>query len=76
MIYKIIPASLLFVFSFFLIHSFISKSENKNAIAIEKTTNPNLDDANVEMVYNHLHSNQYALPKLESFAKALKGYYE
>lgn len=75
MIYKIIPASLFFVFSFFSINSFISKSENKNAIAIEKTINPNLDDANVEMVYNHLHSNQYALPKLESFAKALKGYY-
>ena len=27
------------------------------------------------MVYNNLHSNKFALPKLESFAEALKGYY-
>lgn len=75
MIYKIFTASLLFIFSFFSIHSFISKPEKKIVLAIEKTINPNLADANVEMVYNHLHSDKYTLPKLESFAKALKGYY-
>jgi hypothetical protein len=32
-------------------------------------------ESNEEAVYNSLHSNQFALPKLESFTEALKGFY-
>ena len=32
-------------------------------------------ETKIEIAYNNLHSDKFALPKLESFAIALKGYY-
>jgi hypothetical protein len=74
MIYSILPALLFSLFSFSSSKTFISDSKNSNPVEIVKEVKPNLDST-VEMVYNNLHSNQYVLPKLESFSKALKGYY-
>lgn len=74
MIYSILPALLFSLFSFSSSKTFISDSKNSNPVEIVKEVKPNLDTT-VEMVYNNLHANQYVLPKLESFSKALKGYY-
>ncbi|WP_348813394.1 murein L,D-transpeptidase catalytic domain family protein [Flavobacterium maritimum] len=74
MIYSILPTLLFSLFSFSSSKTFISDSKNSNPVEIVKEVKPNLDST-VEMVYNNLHSNQYVLPKLESFSKALKGYY-
>jgi hypothetical protein len=49
------------------------KTENKTEVA---KTKKNTSESNAEVVYNNLNSNQFALPKLESFTKALKGFVE
>jgi hypothetical protein len=74
MIYNILPILLFSLFSFSSSKTFISNSKIDNPNEIVKEVKPNLDST-VETVYGNLHSNQYGLPKLESFSKALKGYY-
>src|SRR3970040_1283293 len=74
MIYKICPAVLLLILSFSPSKLFFSEAKNvKKAeiAAVIKTTSEN----NEETIYNSLNSNQFALPKLESFTEALKGFY-
>lgn len=73
MIYKIFPALFLMIVSISTSNLFFSDtSEKKIEVAkVIKTTS----ESNEEAVYNSLHSNQFALPKLESFTEALKGFY-
>ena len=74
MIYKLFPIVLFFLFSFIS-----SEAISPNPKNIQKSTvvslMPTRLDSKTEMVYNALKSNQFALPNLESFAKALKGFY-
>lgn len=74
MMYKLFSAVLFMLFSFSpsKINSSVKENNNKSAkyAAVEKT-----NVINVEAVYNNLHSNAFEMPKLESFAEALKGFY-
>ena len=74
MIYTILPAVLLMLAS--LSPSKISFSELKNVkpIVYSKVLETSVE-SKIEIAYNNLHSDKFALPKLESFAVALKGYY-
>ena len=74
MFYTIIP-TILFVFTS-LIPNNTTSSETKilKPIVYAKTIESNVE-AKIESAYNNLHSAKIALPKLESFAVALKGYY-
>lgn len=74
MTYKIFPAVL------FLLFSFYSSKSNSTVVVIPQkpevasVIKPS-SDSNIEIVYNSLKSNHYALPNLESFKEALKGFY-
>lgn len=74
MIYKIFPAVLFFLFSFSPSKVFLSELKNNNLL-VSKAVPVSSIDNNVEMVYNNLHANNFALPKEESFTQALKGFY-
>ena len=72
MIYKFCPAVLLLILSFSPSKLFFSETKNVKEIAkVIKTSS----ETNEEVIYNSLNSNQLALPKLESFTEALKGFY-
>lgn len=72
MIYKFCPAVLLLILSFSPSNLFFSETKNVKEIAnVVKTSS----ETNEEAIYNSLNSNQFALPKLESFTEALKGFY-
>lgn len=74
MIYKLFPIVLFFLFS-------INPSEviSPNPKNIQKSTvvslTPQSLDSKTEDIYNSLKSGKFALPNLESFTKALKGFY-
>ena len=74
MMYKTYPALLLLIFSFSPIKLLFSETNNLNEIEIAKVIKTS-SEMNVKTVYNSLNSNQFALPKLESFTEALKGFY-
>jgi hypothetical protein len=74
MIYKVFPAVLFFLFSFSSSKIFYPELKNNNLI-VSKTVPVSSMDNNIEMVYNNLHANNFALPKEESFIQALKGFY-
>ena len=74
MVYKIFPAVLFLLFSFSTSKPNISEPKIIKPVIYAKVVATSLD-AKVEMVYNKLHSNKFELPKLESFAEALKGFY-
>ena len=74
MIYKIFPAVLLFLFSFHPSKTNLTNIANSQKSKLAVVT-PVGFDSKTEAVYNALKSNQFALPNLESFAKALKGFY-
>lgn len=74
MIYKIFPAVLFFLFSFSPSKVFYPELKNNNLL-VSKAVPVSSIDNNVEMVYNNLHANNFALPKEESFTQALKGFY-
>ena len=74
MIYMIFPAVLFFLFSFSPSKVFHSELKNNNLL-VSKAVPVSSIDNNVEMVYNNLHANNFALPKEESFTQALKGFY-
>lgn len=72
MIYKFCPAVLLLILSFSPGNLFFSETKNVKEIAkVIKTSS----ETNEEAIYNSLNSNQFALPQLESFKEALKGFY-
>ncbi len=74
MIYKIFPVSLFLLFSVFY-----SKTNFTNPVKSEKkevtTVSVPSSDSNIVTIYNNLNSNHFALPNLESFKEALKGFY-
>jgi hypothetical protein len=65
---------LFFLFSFSSSKIFYPELKNNNLI-VSKTVPVSSMDNNIEMVYNNLHANNFALPKEESFIQALKGFY-
>ncbi|MFV5691505.1 murein L,D-transpeptidase catalytic domain family protein [Flavobacterium sp. LT1R49] len=74
MIYKIFPAILFMLLSFSPSKASFSESKTVKSVVYAKTVKSSVE-ANIEMAYNNLHSNEFLLPKLESFSEALKGYY-
>lgn len=72
--YKIFPVIFSLIFSFHLSERFFHGTKGNETTKVANVMKPDVDP-NVETVYNSLHSNQFAMPKLESFAKALKGFY-
>lgn len=70
MIYKILPV-LMFFFSSFSVNETKPTKPNKVMAANTEST----FTTKAEKIYNSLHSNNLALPKMESFTKALKGFY-
>jgi hypothetical protein len=76
MIYKILPI-LVFVLSSFNTNKIKTTRNTKFPISTlkSKTTNRTFEDQ-VILIYSNLQSNNLALPKLESFKKAMKGFYE
>ncbi|SHG09763.1 L,D-transpeptidase catalytic domain [Flavobacterium segetis] len=74
MVYTIIPTILFFFFSTFS----NPKITTETKIPILAVYANNLEtsmEARIENAYNNLHSTKFELPRLESFAEALKGYY-
>jgi hypothetical protein len=74
MIYKVLPVLVFFLSSF----NSNEIKQPKNAthpIATSKIKKINFEDE-VVRIYNNLNNNHLAIPKLESFKKALKGFYE
>ena len=63
-----------------LVFFFATFSSDKVAIPSKTTSSINTKTATnseeIEKVFNNLHPNAFALPKLESFQKAMVGYYE
>jgi hypothetical protein len=74
MIYKIFPAVLFMLVSFTSSKENVSEPKNNKPVVSVRTESSNSDD-DVETVYHKLQSNAYSMPKLESFTKALKGFY-
>jgi hypothetical protein len=74
MIYNIFPAILFMLLSFAPSKQSFSKPEAVTSVVYAKTVESSVE-AKIEMAYNNLHSNEFVLPKLESFSEALKGYY-
>lgn len=73
--YKIFPILIFLVFFISpnqILYSGISKNDKKP----EKSVVNTFETTSEEVVYNNLNANQYALPKLELFTEALKGFYK
>lgn len=71
MVYKIFPVLLFFLMSF---NTNSVKTIDPPKLIAEKTESS--FEMKVEQLYNKLHSKNLALPKLESFSKAMEGYYQ
>jgi hypothetical protein len=71
MTYKFFPI-LVFIFSTFSSNKIETPSKFPSSL-ISKTENFSTE---INDVYNHLNHNNFALPKLESFQKAMQGFYE
>jgi hypothetical protein len=74
MIYNLFPTILFVLFSFSTSKTNLSESSDVKPVVYAKTVESSVE-AKIELAYNNLHSDKFALPKLESFAEALKGYY-
>jgi hypothetical protein len=74
MIYKLFLSSVLLFFSFDSSEMEMKASQFNGDKIIASVVKSNID-ANVEMVYKALDANEFELPKQESFAEALKGFY-
>ena len=74
MIYKIFPAAIFILFSIYIAETNFTKPVKSHKKEIGSVIIPSAD-YNIESIYNHLNSNQFELPNLESFKEALKGYY-
>ena len=76
MIYKVLPVLVFFLSSFNSNDIKITRNASLPiSILKSKTTNRTFEDE-VVLIYSNLHKNNLAIPKLESFKKALKGFYE
>ena len=74
MIYKTFPAIFFLFFSLYSNEKNLTYSQNSNKPAVAVVVKPTFE-SNVEMMYKSMNTNQFALPNLESFKEALKGYY-
>ena len=74
MIYNMFPTIFSLLVSFAPIKKNVPEPKTSAPIIYSEVVKTSLDD-NITMAYNNLHSNKFALPKLESFTEALKGYY-
>ena len=74
MIYTIFPTIFFMFVSLSPSKINVSESHNVKPVIYSKTIKTS-DETKIEIAYNNLHSEKYALPQLESFAVALKGYY-
>ena len=70
MIYKILPLLMFFTFSFPTTETAVVKPSKMLATATVSI------EEEVENVYNNLQAKNFSLPKLESFSKALTGFYD
>ncbi|TDE06307.1 murein L,D-transpeptidase catalytic domain family protein [Flavobacterium hiemivividum] len=73
MIYKIFPALFLLFISNSTSSLFFSETKAKSEIKVAKVIKITAE-SNAESVYNNLNSNHFALPNLQSFTEALKGF--
>lgn len=73
MIYKFFPA-----FTFFLISLLptVSKDPEAKLVAYSTKTFVSVSATEVESIYYSLNANNFALPQIESFSKALSGFYQ
>ena len=74
MIYNLFPTIFFVLFSFSSSKTSFPEHNDVKPIIYAKTVESTVD-AKIEIAYNNLHSDKFALPKLESFTEALKGYY-
>jgi hypothetical protein len=74
MTYKILPIIFFLILSFHFRGVVFRNSKVSMTSELVTIAKPSADSA-VENVYNDLHSNQFAMPKLESFTQALRGFY-
>lgn len=75
MIYKIFPPILFLLFSFYSNQENLTNSAKYQKPDVAIVLKPN-SISSIEMVYNSLNANNFALPNLESFEEALKGFYK
>lgn len=73
MIYKIFPALFLLFISNSTSNLFFSETKVKSEIKVTKVIKITVE-SEAEVVYNNLNSNHFALPNLQSFTEALKGF--
>lgn len=74
MIYTILPTILFMLASFSSNKASLSEPKIVKSAVYAKTVESSVE-AKINMAYRSLHSDKFALPKLESFTVALKGYY-
>lgn len=74
MIYNLFPTILFLIFSFSTTQTNRSEPSAAKPAMYAKTIEVTID-AKIEKAYSNLHSDEFALPKLESFSEAIKGYY-
>jgi len=74
MIYKTFPLILFLLFSLYSNKTNFPDLENSKKPDVAIVAKPTFD-SKAEVVYKSLNSNQFALPNLESFKEALKGFY-
>lgn len=74
MIYKTFPLILFLLFSFYSNETNFAYPENSKKPDVAIAAKPTFE-SKVESMYKSLNSNQFALPNLESFKEALKGFY-
>lgn len=74
MTYKIFPAVIIAFISIYTlkINSTVPVKHQKTEVVSHLKPS---DDSNIEMAYNRLKTNEFTMPKLESFTEALKGFY-
>lgn len=71
MVYKIFPIIL------FMMNTIVSSEQKAVKIkTIASVDNISTFDEEVISIYNNLHTNSFALPKLESFSQGLEGFYD
>ncbi|MFV8440857.1 murein L,D-transpeptidase catalytic domain family protein [Flavobacterium sp. LB2P44] len=74
MIYTILPTILFMLASFSPSKTSLPEPKNVAPVVYAKAVEIS-NETKIELAYNNLHSDKFTLPKLESFAVALKGYY-
>ena len=73
MIYKIFPVILSLLFSFTSSKTNFPTPRNSHKNEVASVVNPS-SNSEIEIVYNSLHSNQFALPNIIIFTEAMKGF--